>query len=285
MAILHRAIAEDASAVAIAVDTTDIVAQIEQIHHTSAVTTAALGRLATAACMMGYELKNATDSITLRLDGHGPAGKLTAVADANGNIKADITNPIVEIPLNHVGKLDVAGAVGRDGTLSVVKDLGLKDPYVGVVPLVSGEIAEDIANYFATSEQTPTVCGLGVLVSPDLTVAYAGGYLIEVLPYAPEATIATLEKNLTTLRPVTQMLAESMTPDKIALHLLDGLNPNLLDNGSPTYVCDCSYERTKHILNSLPQNERAALIAENEPIEVICHFCGKKYTFSPEDLI
>ena len=166
MGILKRAIAKDASVVASAVDATDIVAEIERIHKTSAVVTAALGRLSIAACMMGYDLKNEKDTVTLRVKGGGPAGMLVAVADSHGNVKADVDQPVVELPLNAKGKLDVGGAVGTDGTLSVVKDLGMKEPYVGVVPLVSGEIAEDVAQYFATSEQTPTVCGLGIVFQP-----------------------------------------------------------------------------------------------------------------------
>ena len=236
MGILKRAIAKDASVVATAVDATDIVAEIEKIHQTSAVVTAALGRLSIAASMMGYDLKNENDTVTLRVKGGGPAGMLVAVADSRGNVKADVDQPVVELPLNAKGKLDVGGAVGTDGTLSVVKDLGLKEPYVGIVPLVSGEIAEDVAQYFATSEQTPTVCGLGVLVNPDLTVNVAGGFLIEVLPFASDACIDTIEKNLKTLPPVTTMMTQGMTTDQIALRLLDGLEPNLLDEGAVSYT-------------------------------------------------
>ena len=267
MGILKRAIAKDASVVATAVDATDIVAEIEKIHQTSAVVTAALGRLSIAASMMGYDLKNENDTVTLRVKGGGPAGMLVAVADSRGNVKADVDQPVVELPLNAKGKLDVGGAVGTDGTLSVVKDLGLKEPYVGIVPLVSGEIAEDVAQYFATSEQTPTVCGLGVLVNPDLTVNVAGGFLIEVLPFASDACIDTIEKNLKTLPPVTTMMTQGMTTDQIALRLLD-----------------CNRERTERVLKALGNQELTQLIAEGEPVEVNCHFCGKKYTFTPEEL-
>lgn len=284
MGRLKRAIAKDASVVACAVDATDIVAQIEQIHQTSAVVTAALGRLSIAASMMGYGLKGQNDTITLRVSGGGPSGMLTAVADSRGNVKADVEHPIVELPLNAQGKLDVGGAVGADGTLSVVKDLGLKEPYVGVVPLVSGEIAEDIAQYFATSEQTPTVCGLGVLVKPDLTVQVAGGYLIQVLPFASDACIDTIENNLKTLPPMTKMMTEGMTPDQIALRLLDGLEPNLLDEAEVAYHCDCSRGRTERMLLSLGAKELQSLEEEQETIEVCCHFCGKKYCFTPEEI-
>ena len=180
MADIVRTISADGSVVATAVNALDIVSRIEQIHKTSAVVTAALGRLSIAASLIGIGLKGGSDSVTIRMDGGGPTDILIAVSDSGGNVKSYVGNPVVEIPLNKFGKLDVAGAVGNNGTLSVIKDLSLKEPYVGQVPIVSGEIAEDIANYFAVSEQIPTVCGLGVLVNPDLTVKAAGGYLIQL---------------------------------------------------------------------------------------------------------
>ncbi len=285
MGILKRAITKDASVVSCAVDATDIVAEIERIHQTSAVITAGLGRLSIAASMMGYGLKGDGDTVTLRVKGDGPAGMLVAVADSRGNVKSYAENPVVEIPLNAKGKLDVGGAIGNDGTLSVVKDLGLKEPYVGMCPLVSGEIAEDIASYFANSEQTPTVCGLGVLVNPDLSVNVAGGYLIQVLPFAPDSVIDQLEKNLQTLPPVTQMMREGMTTDQIALRLLDGLEPNLLDESEVFYKCDCSRERTERIMYSLSNDDLNEMAEDNEPITVNCHFCDKSYVFTPQELL
>ncbi|MDE6019732.1 MAG: Hsp33 family molecular chaperone HslO [Ruminococcus sp.] len=285
MGILKRAIAKDASVVSCAVDATDIVAEIERIHKTSAVITAGLGRLSIAASMMGYGLKSDGDTVTLRIKGGGPAGMLVAVADSHGNVKSYAENPVVEIPLNDKGKLDVGGAVGNDGTLSVVKDLGLKDPYVGVCPLVSGEIAEDIARYYADSEQTPTVCGLGVLVNPDLSVNVAGGYLIHVLPFADDSVIDIIEKNLAALPPVTKMMSDGMTAEDIALKLLDGLEPNILDENEVFYKCNCSRERTEKILYSLGKDELELIAADNEPITVNCHFCDQKYVFSPEELL
>ena len=284
MAILKRAISKDASVVSYALDATDMVAEIERIHETSAVVTAALGRLAIAASMVGYGVKDEKDTVTLRVDGRGPAGQLVAVADSHGNVKCDVEHPIVEIPLNAHGKLDVGGAVGTDGMLSVVKDLGLKEPYVGMCPLVSGEIAEDIASYFATSEQTPTVCGLGVLVNPDLHVKAAGGYLIQVLPFASDACIDQLEKNIQGLPHVTKLLTDGMTPDQIALRLLDGLEPNLLDEATVSYHCDCSQERTERVLVSLGKQELEQMAADGENITVTCHFCHKQYTFTPDEL-
>lgn len=284
MGILKRAISADASAVAMAVDTTDIVSQIEKIHKTSAVTTAALGRLTTAASMMGYALKNKDDSVTIRLDGKGPSGVLIAVSDYKGNVKSYISNPVVELPLNKHGKLDVAGAVGRDGTLSVIKDLGLKEPYSGTIPLVSGEIAEDIASYFATSEQVPTVCGLGVLVNPDLSVNVAGGYIVQLLPFATEEVISTIEKNVNSLSSVTQMMSAGITMEELALKLLDGLDPNILDESEVQYKCDCSRDRVSKALISLGTNELEQMASEQDKTEVQCHFCNKKYTFTPTEI-
>ena len=284
MAILKRAISKNAAVVSCALDATDMVAEIERIHQTSAVVTAGLGRRAIAASMMGYGLKGMKDSVTLRVDGGGPAGQLVAVADSHGNVKCDVEHPIVELPLNAYGKLDVGGAVGKNGMLSVVKDLGLKEPYVGMCPLVSGEIAEDIASYYATSEQTPTVCGLGVLVNPDLHVKAAGGYLIQVLPFAEDACIDQLEKNIQDLPHVTKMLMDGMTPEQIALRLLDGLEPNLLDEATVSYHCDCSQERTEKVLISLGREELERMAADGEDITVTCHFCHKQYSFTPDAL-
>ena len=228
---------------------------------------------------------------------HGGLALTTAVGvvagvhdgTANGGTPAHVTLAAgltdLDVLMLQVAHLtDAGGAVGADGTLSVVKDLGLKEPYVGVVPLVSGEIAEDIAQYFATSEQTPTVCGLGVLVKPDLTVQVAGGYLIQVLPFASDACIDTIENNLKTLPPMTKMMTEGMTPDQIALRLLDGLEPNLLDEAEVAYHCDCSRERTERMLLSLGAKELQSLEEEQKTIEVCCHFCGKKYCFTPEEI-
>ena len=288
MGILKRAISADASAVALAVDTTDIVSEIEKIHKTSAVTTAALGRLTTAASMIGYSLKNKDDSVTLRLDGKGPSGALIAVSDYMGNVKSYIQNPFVELPLNKHGKLDVAGAVGTDGTLSVIKDIGLKEPYSGMIPLVSGEIAEDVAAYFATSEQVPTVCSLGVLVNPDLSVNCAGGFLVQLLPFASDAVITQIEKNVNSLKSVTQMMTDGITPEELVLKLLDGLDPNILDEAEVKYRCDCSSDRVSRALISLGKEELDSMMEENEKkgkdTEVQCHFCNKIYKFTNADL-
>ncbi|MDE6036517.1 MAG: Hsp33 family molecular chaperone HslO [Ruminococcus sp.] len=284
MGKLYRVITADGSAFASVLDAKDIVSEIERIHKTSAVVTAGLGRLTIGASLMGYMLKGQNDSITLRIDGDGLTGQLVAVSDSMGNVKSYVNNPVVEIPLNAQGKLDVGGAVGHNGTLSVVKDLGLKEPYVGVIPLVSGEIAEDIANYYATSEQIPTVCSLGVLVNPDLSVKSAGGFLVQLLPFADEKCIDIIEKNLNKMRPVSAMLADGTTPEEIADMLLDGLNPEPLDQSAPVYKCDCSRERTERVLISLGKSELDSIADDNKDISINCHFCGKEYIFTPEEL-
>lgn len=283
MGILKRAITKDASAVSMALDAADIVSEIEKIHKTSAVVTAALGRLTIAASLMGYGLKGKDDSLSLKLDGNGPAGVLIAVSDGMGNVKSYVQNPVVEIPLNSAGKLDVAGAVGTDGTLTVSKDLGLKEPYSGTVPIVSGEIGEDIANYFVASEQVPTVCGLGVLVNPDLTVKCAGGFLVQLLPFADESCIAAIEKNVAEIKSVTDLFSQK-SPEEIALMLLDGLEPNILDSTEAVYKCDCSRERTERILAGLGSEELEKMAEEMDSIDVECHFCGKKYQFTPDEV-
>lgn len=284
MGNLYRAISADGSAFAEVLDAKDIVSEIERIHKTSAVITAGLGRLTVAASLMGYMLKGDDDSVTLRVDGGGPSGQLVAVADSRGNVKSCVNNPVVELPLNAQGKLDVGSAVGRDGTLSVVKDMGLKEPYVGVIPLVSGEIAEDIASYYATSEQIPTVCSLGVLVNPDLTVKSAGGFLVQLLPFADEKCIDIIEKNVAKIRPVSAMLDEGITPEEIANMLLDGLEPNELDTAHPVYKCDCSRERTEKVLISIGKDELKSIADEGKDTSVSCHFCGKEYVFTPDEI-
>lgn len=282
--ILKRYLSADGAVVCSVLDGTAMCAEMERIHKTSAVVTAALGRLSMAASLIGYGLKDDGDTVTLRLDGGGPAGILVAVADWHGNVKSYAEQPIVELPLNAKGKLDVAGAVGTDGTLFVIKDLGMKEPYAGQTALVSGEIAEDVTQYFAVSEQVPTACGLGVLVNPDLTVKFAGGYLIQLLPFAPESAITQLEENLKGLTSVTALLEAGMSADDIAEKLMQGLDAELLDESQPAYRCDCSRERTANMLRSLDKNTLTEMADEMPEIEVCCHFCNEKYLFTPDEV-
>ena len=284
MGRIVRVISKDASVVCSAIDGKDIVGEIERIHKTSAVVTAALGRLSLGASLLGFGLKGKNDTVTVRMNGDGPAGALIAVADSFGNVKSYVQNPVVELPLNSFGKLDVRGAVGRNGTLSVVKDLGLKEPYSGQVPIVSGEIAEDITSYLAVSEQIPSVCALGVLVNPDLTVANAGGYLIQLLPFAPESAIDVIEQNIKGLQSVTQLYSQGMTVDEIALKTLEGLEPNILDVFEVSYKCDCSRDRVERALQSIGEADLLDM-AKDEFTEVKCHFCDKVYRFSSQEIL
>lgn len=284
MGKIVRYITEDGSAFIIAADTTDVVGKAEQIHKTSAVNTAALGRLMTAASMMGDMLKGEDDSVTLRMNGGGPAGSLIAVSDSSGNVRGYVQNPVVEIPLNEKGKLDVKGTVGTNGYLYVMKDIGLKEPYVGQTEIVSGEIAEDITNYFASSEQTPSVCALGVLVNPDLTVAAAGGFIIQLLPFCPDEIIDKIEYAMQTIEPVTAMLSKGMTPDDIAKAAMHGIEISKLDESEIEYRCNCSKERVEEALISTGRESLEEMIASGEDTEVECHFCDKKYVFTPDDI-
>lgn len=284
MGKIVRYITDDGSAFVIAADTTDIVGRAEQIHKTSAVNTAALGRLMTAASMMGDMLKGKDDSITLRMNGGGPAGSLIAVSDSDGNARGYVQNPVVEIPLNDKGKLDVRGTVGTNGYLYVMKDIGLKEPYVGQTEIISGEIAEDITNYFVSSEQTPSVCALGVLVNPDLTVAAAGGFIIQLLPFCPEDVIDKIEYAVQNLEPVTSMLSKGMTPDDIAVAAMKGLTISKLDESQIEYRCNCSKEKVESALISTGRESLEDMISSGENTKVECHFCDKIYEFTPDDI-
>lgn len=284
MGKIVRYITDDGSAFVIAADTTDVVARAEQIHKTSAVNTAALGRLMTAASMMGDMLKGKDDSITLRLNGGGPAGSVIAVSDSDGNVRGYVQNPVVEISLNEAGKLDVKGTVGTNGYLFVMKDIGLNEPYVGQTQIVSGEIAEDITNYYATSEQTPTVCALGVLVNPDLTVAAAGGFMIQLLPGCPEEMIDKIEYAMQDIEPVTTMLSNGMSPDDIAKRALKNISIDKLDESKIEYRCNCSKERVEAALISTGRESLEEMAASDEDTCVECHFCDRVYKFTPDDI-
>ncbi len=285
MGKLIRCITSCGQVMATAVDTTDIVAKAEQVHTTSAVVTAALGRLLTAASMMGNMLKGKDDSITLKIAGGGPCGSLIAVSDYDGNVRGYVQNPIVELPLNSNGKLDVGGAVGKDGLLYVLKDLGLKEPFSGSVPLISGEIAEDITSYYALSEQIPTVCALGVLVNPDLSVRAAGGYIIQLLPAAEDATIDKLEESIREMKAVTTMLDSGMTPEEIVRAALKKFDVEVLYEQEIEYKCNCSRDRVSKAIISLGREELTQMAEELPEVEVNCHFCDKRYKFSKKEIL
>ncbi|MBQ3137078.1 MAG: Hsp33 family molecular chaperone HslO [Clostridia bacterium] len=283
MGKLARCISMDGTIIAMAVDSTDMVNRAQEIHETSAVCSAALGRLMTAASLMGASLKGKDDSVTLRINGGGPIGSVIAVSDSEGNVRGYVTEPVVEIPLNKKGKLDVAGAVGTNGFLTVIKDLGMKEPYVGQTPIMTGEIAEDVTAYYSTSEQTPTVCALGVLVNPDLTVKAAGGLIIQLLPTALDDTIDLVEKCIETLEPISTLIDRGMTPEEICRHALHLFDLDILDTAEPVYKCYCSKHRVEGALISTGIEELEDM-AKDEKTEVSCQFCDKKYVFTPEDI-
>ncbi len=281
---LARSITKDGSAFSVAIDATDIVSKIQEIHHTSAAVSIALGRLTVAGSMMGALLKNDQDSLTLRIKGNGTAGNLIVVSNGMGFVKSYVDNPSAGMLTNDCGGIDIQKVVGSNGMLSVVKNIGLKQPYNSQVPLISGEIGEDITNYYVTSEQIPTVCALGVLLNEDSTVKCAGGFLIQLLPYADESVIDIIEKNMTNIKSVSKMLDEGMSPQEISLKVLEGTTPNLLDEREVIYKCDCDRARTERILMSLDATEIKNMINEGKPINVECHFCNSKHTFDIGDL-
>lgn len=280
-----RGISENGGIVFYGVDSTEIVREMERLHKTSAVTTAALGRLLTAASMMGIMLKSTRDSVTIQVRGGGPAGRLLAVSDGTGNVKGYVENPVVELPPREDGHLDVGNAVGRDGTLDVIRDLGMREPYIGQVPLTSGEIAEDITSYFAISEQVPTVCALGVLVDTDLSVRCAGGFIVQLLPGATEQEIDLLEQNIKAMPSVTAMLEQGKTVRDMLDMALQGFQPDILDSYHVTYRCDCSRERVEGMLRSLGRKEVEKLRDEDPIAEVNCQFCDKIYKVDLNELL
>lgn len=280
-----RTITSDGAVMAVAIDSSDLVYTAQQLHHTSPVATAALGRLLTGASIMGTLLKKEDAALTLKINGGGPLGSVVAIADGKGNVRGYVDHPEVDLPLAPNGKLAVGEAVGRNGRLSVVRDLGEGEPYVGQVEITSGEIAEDITGYYATSEQIPTVCALGVLVNRETgKTMLAGGLLIQLLPGADEATISKLEKNVASLEPVTTMLAKGMDAHAMCLRALEGFEVEVLDSYPVSYVCTCSKERVKNALSTLPPEEVEHLADENGVMEAHCQYCNHSYTFTKEEL-
>ena len=287
--IILRAMTRDGSARAFVINSTDIVNEAIRFHHTAPTATALLGRTLTAASMMGTLLKDPGNTLTLTIRGDGPAGTTLAVSDYAGNVKGYITNPETDIPRKPNGKLDVSGAVGC-GTLSVVKDIGLKEPYSGMIELVSGEIAEDITEYFHASEQTPSACALGVLVNPDRTCLAAGGLLIQLLPFADEDTVAKIENNLSKFESISSLIAEGKSTLELMEMALDGVEYDIFDEIPVGYACDCSRERMERALISLGKKDIEQIFDEcraegkAEEIEICCQFCDCKYKFERDDL-
>ena len=280
-----RAITGDGYVNAISITSREIVECARNMHKTLPTATAALGRLLSAAAMMGNMQKVEDGSITLQIKGGGPLGTLLAVSDAQGNVRGWVENPQISMLEKYRGKLDVGAAVGNDGMLTVIRDLRMKDPYVGSVELVSGEIAEDITSYYAYSEQVPTVCALGVLVDKDLSISCAGGYLLQLLPGATDAEITQLEQNIAAMPSVTEMLHAGKTTEDMMNLAMAGFNPSVLDEREVRYQCDCSRERTEQMLLSLGRKELEKLRDEDPHCEVVCHFCHTKYEFDLNKLV
>lgn len=280
---LIRATAAQGQLRAFAATTRELVETAKNAHNTSPVATAALGRLLTAALMMGADLKNEKDLLTIRMEGDGPIGGLLATADAAGHVKGYAFHPEVMLPPNAQGKLDVGGALGV-GVLSVIKDIGLKEPYVGQTILVSGEIAEDLTYYYATSEQVPSSVALGVLMNRDNTVRQAGGFLIQLLPGASDEVIDKLEQRLGEISSITSLLDAGKTPEEILQDLLGDFDLEILEKKQVSFQCDCHKERVEKAIISIGKKEIQEMIDEGKEIEVCCQFCNKKYTFSVEEL-
>ena len=281
---LVRVIAKDAPIKATALSATQLVERARAIHDTWPVATAALGRLLMGASMMGNMLKNDDGSVTLRVRGGGPLGSITAVSDSQGNVRGYVTNPAVDVPRKAHAKLDVGAAVGCDGELTVIKDIGMREPYVGSVQLVGGEIAEDIAAYFVESEQIPTACALGVLIAPDQTVQAAGGYLIQLLPGADDAVISAVERGIAKVGAVSAKLDQGISPLALLQEVLGEFELEVLETTPVEYRCQCSRERVSRALISMGRQELEALIRDQGCAELTCQFCDKVYQFSKEEL-
>ena len=278
-----RAIAADSQIRAFAAVTTETVETARQDHNTSPVATAALGRLLTAGTMMGVMMKGDKDILTLQVKGDGPIQGITVTADSKGRVKGYVGNPEVIIPANAKGKLDVSGAVGN-GFLQVIKDMGLKEPYVGQTILQTSEIAEDLTYYFATSEQVPSSVGLGVLMNKDNTVHCAGGFIVQVMPFISDEVLDKLEENIKNLSSVTTMLDAGKTPEGMLEVLLSGMDLEITDTLPVEFACNCSKDRVRKALISIGREELQSMIDDGETIEVNCHFCNKNYNFTVDEL-
>ncbi len=282
--VIKRAITTDGSARVVFCDSTAAVRRSCEIHKTAKTATAVLGRCLTAAAMMGSLLKDPDDSLTLRFDGDGPAGSVVCVSDYKGNVRGYMDNPAVELPPNSAGKLDVGGAVGR-GTLYVIRDMGMKEPYVGASPIVTGEIGDDLTSYFANSEQTPTVCALGVRVGRDNMCFASGGYLLQLMPGADETIIGVIEENVKGMKSVSSLIAEGLDGDGIIAQLLRGIPYEMFDEFDMGYVCPCGREKYLSALAGLQEDDLREICDKGEDVETGCLFCGKKYTFTPAEIL
>lgn len=264
--------------------TTGMVEEARTIHNTSPTATAALGRSLTAAVLMSTMMKNEEDILTFKIDGNGPGGSILVVSKNNGTVKGEIRHPEVDLPSREDGKLDVGGLVGNEGTMTIIMDLGLKEPYVGSSNLISGEIAEDLAHYYANSEQQASVVSLGVLIDKDITVKAAGGYIIQLLPGSTEEDIVLIEKALEKAKPVSKLIDEGLSPEDILKTILKDFDMTILEKKEVEYKCDCSREKLEKVIKSLGNKEIEAMVEEDQGAEIVCHFCNSKYVFDEADL-
>ena len=281
---IMKFLAYDGKISVVCTSTTELVEKARQIHDLSPVATAAFGRLLTISAIMGNEMKSEKDKLTVQMKGNGPLGTMLVTSDNFPRVKGYVSNPVVDLPLNDMGKLDVGGAVGNAGFINVIKDIGLKEPYVGICPLISGEIAEDFAEYFAKSEQKNTAVGLGVLVNKE-GVKSAGGYIITPMPDATEEDISNIEQNIFKAGAVSKMLDQKLTLKEIGEKITGDKNIKVLtENITPKYECDCSKEHMAEALKTIGKQELEKIIKEDEKAELTCHFCNKKYMFTKEEL-
>ncbi len=285
MSIITRAITSDGSARIIFADTTDIVQKAMELHTLSKTATAALGRALTATSLMGSLLKDKENSLTLQFKGDGILGTVMCVSDYKGNVRGYVENPSAELPPNEKGKLDVGGAIGRNGTLYVIKDMGYKEPYIGMCPIVSGEVAEDVTEYFATSEQTPSVCSLGVRVSKEKYCKAAGGFLIQLMPMADDDTVSAIERNIAMIDSVSAIIEKGGKAADIIATCFAGIEYEMFDEFDIDYVCNCSREKYEKALITLSADDFESLGEDKAPIEAVCRFCNKKYSFTFDELL
>ena len=284
MGYMIRGTASNGSVRFFAAITTDIVEEARKIHNLAPTSSAAFGRLLTAGTIMGSMLKSTGDRLTLTMNGGGIAGNLVVASDYTGNVKGYMSNPSADLPPNDKGKLDVGGIVGREGMLTVIKDEGLKEPYVGKVPIKTGEIGDDLAYYFTKSEQVPSAVAVGVLVNKDISIKAAGGFIIQMMPDADPFVADIITYRLQEIPPLTQMIDEGKNAEDIINTIFEDMDPNILEKKQISYLCDCSRERIENVLLALGKNELKKLSEEQETTEVQCHFCNKKYKFSREDI-
>ena len=281
---LIRATAKDGQVRIIAAITTELVNEATKTHECMPTASAALGRMLTGGVLMGAMLKNDTDSLTIQIDGGGEVKGITVTAHNDGSVKGYIGNPKIDLPLNEKGKLEVGGAIGKNGYLKVIKDMGLKEPYVGQVPIYTGEVGDDIAYYFTVSEQTPSAVALGVLVDTDLSIKAAGGFIIQMMPGASEFLADIITYRLEEIPSVTSMIEKGMTIEEIIEFVFEDMDLKIYDSLVPEYKCDCSRERVERVLMSIGKNDLQEIYDDGKTEEILCHFCNKTYDFKPEDI-